>query len=931
MANKVQIDDIDVAKYQVLRKALEDDKRLNDEMRSGLNSILSYLDSAIQKGKVLSSEEANAVESIMKRIQALGEYNKLLKSCNKDHKDIVNDFALLLDLQEKLNEEVKANRDATVDIAKYASDPKVKEYLDGLHIDNTTKYKDAAPALKKLIDGGSRANKELLSASAELDKVNSKLSKTEMLVSSANKHMNNARQVLGAIKDTIASISEDWRKFNDIAAKTSREMGLSLNNLRAYQTTMMRDVASFGMQYGLAYDDMDKFQRKYSEVTQRNMLMNRENKETFGAMHVLIGDEAFSTAVGEFDKLGGGLETSATYLMKQYDVATKMGLNANQAVNIMNKNLSMANKYSFKDGVNGFQRMALLSQQLRMNMESVGAVIEKSSSLEGAIDMAASMQVLGGSYAAQFGNPLQVLYESLNDAEGMAERIRNTFADKANFNYKTGMADISNFNRAMMREAAKNMGYSFDEALNIANREAVRRESMRYMNSGLSETDKDLLANLAQYNVERQRFEVTYFGEDNKERTVDIANISASDIKYIKNNIVNDDLNGNVRDIHRILREQFGHKAKSLVSMNESITGAKTSWSAMKGMAEDGVMQKADGIIKDGAEWIGGLSNNWLYGLGTLGLGYGLIKGGLSIAGRTADFVRGFRSGSTSISGSSLPGSTGTTGATGNLTPPPGPTTTKPSGGWYKVGGRKMAIHGNEIHVEGVKTPISANSPTGKILAAEIKAAKGGLGATGKVAAGSKAALGLKALKGSGAASGVISGIVTGIEEFGGDNNHTTGQKALITGGSAVGGGLGAWGGAALGAAALGAISAGTLAPLGALIGGALGGWGGSEVGKNLMGKVSGADKSENVKPHPLDNGTAGPMFSGDINVHVNGTIKIKYPDGASQELAKELQKPEIRQAIKNIVVSELAKANAHGGTIDMGSQQMQINGVGLT
>lgn len=166
----------------------------------------------------------------------------------------------------------------------------------------------------------------------------------------------------------------------------------------------------------------------------------------------------------------------------------------------------------------------------------------------------------------------------------------------------------------------------------------------------------------------------------------------------------------------------------------------------------------------------------------------------------------------------------------------------------------------------------------------------------------------------SGVGAGVLSGVWTGLEEFGGANNHTTGQKVAITAGSTLGGAAGAM---------LGTIAG----PTGVMIGGMLG----SALGSKLGSVLSGANKADGVKPHPLDNGTAGPMFSGDINVHVNGTIKIKYPDGASQELAKELQKPEIRQAIKNIVVSELAKAKSGGVTVDMGSQQMQINGIGLT
>lgn len=927
MNKTVPIDEFDVSRYQSLKKAIQDTSRLSNELQTGLGGITSYLDEAIQKGKVLTAEEAKMAESLMKRVQMMGEYNKILISCGKTHSQIAGDFDKLLEAQEKLNEQLKNNKKAVAEITDY--DEEIQEYFKSFGIvnDGKVKLKDAAAVINKIVTLISNGTKEIAAANIELERANGLLAKTDRIVRKGSVYFNGIKQTLGVIKRTITDVTENWRKFNDITAKTSRNMGLSLNNLRAFQTTMMRNVASFAIQYGLNYDDLVKFQQKYTEVTQRNAIINRENAESMSAMHVLVGDEAMFSAVNEFDKLGGGIQTATSYLMKQYDVATKLGLNANQAVNIMNKNLSMANKYSFKDGVNGFQRMALLSQQLRMNMESVGAVIDKSSSLEGSIDMAASMQVLGGSYAAQFGNPLQILYESLNDAEGMANRVINTFADKGNFNYKTGMVDISAFNKAMMREAAKNMGYSFEEALNIANRTGVRRESMRYMSDRLSNEEKDLLANLAQYNVERQRFEVTYFGADNMEHTVDIGNINPSDIKYIKNNIVDESLDTNVKNIYSLLRERFGHKARSLVSMNENIAGAKTTMSAMRGMIEDSYMKGIDGMTKDVSEYVGGLSSGWQKTIGGIRdavvIAAGL--GGLGYIGyNTYTRIKGIPSGlgnSSAPLGGINPGGVYGSGGGGNVAPAAVPSSRTGARVYIGPDGKKYKLYKNgTLSVDGQKYKPNSRGYKSN-LQAYARASNAGQTATQVHPVSSAQTGAMSRIIGrvgprvaSGVGAGVLSGVWTGLEEFGGANNHTTGQKVAITAGSTLGGAAGAM---------LGTIAG----PAGTMIGGMLG----SALGSKLGSVLSGANKADGVKPHPLDNGTAGPMFSGDINVHVNGTIKIKYPDGASQELAKELQKPEIRQAIKNIVVSELAKAKSGGVTVDMGSQQMQINGIGLT
>lgn len=99
--------------------------------------------------------------------------------------------------------------------------------------------------------------------------------------------------------------------------------------------------------------------------------------------------------------------------------------------------------------------------------------------------------------------------------------------------------------------------------------------------------------------------------------------------------------------------------------------------------------------------------------------------------------------------------------------------------------------------------------------------------ATGQVVSGSKSSAGIFA-KGalniggrlaSGVAPGLLNGLFTGIEEFGGNNNHSFGRKVARTAGSTVGGIIGG---------ALGSFAG----PIGIMIGS----YAGSQLGKLIGG-----------------------------------------------------------------------------------------------
>jgi len=60
--------------------------------------------------------------------------------------------------------------------------------------------------------------------------------------------------------------------------------------------------------------------------------------------------------------------------------------------------------------------MAKYSVQAKQDLTGVFDAMEKSRTLEGVIDMAAELQVMGGGFAA-LADPMSMLFESRNDPE----------------------------------------------------------------------------------------------------------------------------------------------------------------------------------------------------------------------------------------------------------------------------------------------------------------------------------------------------------------------------------------------------------------------------------------------------------------------------------------------------------------------------------
>jgi hypothetical protein len=120
----------------------------------------------------------------------------------------------------------------------------------------------------------------------------------------------------------------------------------------------------------------------------------------------------------------------------------------------------MANRLTFKNGVEGITKMVALSEKLGFNLRSMEGAADKFYDLQDSIENSAKLTMLGGAIGALGGNPLDMTYEANNDMEAFTERIARTVSGYATFDAKTGISKVDPLAMNMLKEYAKVLGYS---------------------------------------------------------------------------------------------------------------------------------------------------------------------------------------------------------------------------------------------------------------------------------------------------------------------------------------------------------------------------------------------------------------------------------------------------------------------------------------
>lgn len=396
--------------------------------------------------------------------------------------------------------------------------------------------------------------------------------------------------IRGALSQGISLAQNAFKtavSFHEESISFARSVGLSYKQAQGYSKALVESTSNLANKYGVTAAAIREVQRNISDATGRQLLLNNAQRESMVQMNKLVGSQVSTQFITEImTNMGGQFTAYEKALQKTYSTAAKQGLNAEKFTAKVAQNLSMANRLSFRNGVEGIIKMAAMSEKLGINMQSVETAANQFRELDKSIASSAHLQMLGGSAAVYGGNPLTMAYEANYDPEALAERTSQILSSYATFDRNRGIANINGMNMDFVRGIANAMGISVDDASKMAKKQAeVRFKETQFGSDirSIARGDKDLenyIINNSNFNPTTQRLEVN--GKD-------ISSISKKEWDIIKKTSQKSD------------RELLEDQAKSLISINEQLSGTITTViaSIAKGLDLDENLQKIQKGIQE--------------------------------------------------------------------------------------------------------------------------------------------------------------------------------------------------------------------------------------------------------------------------------------------------------------------------------------------
>ena len=621
-----------------------------------------------------------------------------------------------------------------------------------------------------------------------------------------------------------------WGKIDQAASKFAKTIGTGAVGMERLRKNAIESVQKgrFGAKYNVSADELIGLQETYSNTIGRNIQISASDQENMAAMFRVMGEGGGDFAA-KLENFGLSYTDAANKAGKMFKEAGKYGISFDKYSKNVANNIKLAQNYTFKNGIKGLESMAKKATAMKLDMQQVASFADKVSTVEGAINTGAQLQVLGGSFA-QFSDPMGMMNEALTDMEGLQDRFEKMIGGLGNFDAQKGEIAISAFDKQRIKVAAEAMGMSYDQVMETTM--AKGRQKFiggQIANKGYTEDEQELLKNIA--TVQNGKATVSYVDSSGKKQEVNLAekSLSKTELEMIKQQTQSE--SDDIKDIAATLR-----------GWDDVMQGTKKQYENTKAaiIERRGWGVKAKNIV----EYVGesnrllGLILNAVIALGLGNAALSMLRGG----------------------GKLINGRSGGAGRRELRT------TTKPtSGGGFKNVWESAAMSAGSGVLKSARVVKNAGKSLTKAGYNTLGNifTKGGQGIQ-KVGIG-LAKNGGKFLKvGGGIASGAISGVLTGIDEFGkggkdyGKNAKGKSQnwkKYGRTAGSAVGGGFGAVLGGALGS---------MIAPgIGTAIGTALGGMAGDAIGKWAGGGFA----NQKRRAKKAEEFGIGGMLTGDYSV----------------------------------------------------------------
>ena len=454
----------------------------------------------------LSDDEKKLLRDLKERAKLEAEINSGLKGYleNLEKVKLLNqDIKVATEAVAKANAKM-AEAAAAGDQVKYAQAQKVKDTLeDQLAI--LTQQRD------RIVEIGKEA-KRMKMTFAELG--------AGALKATA--------KTLGNLPGIIANSTNKLKDLFEMD-KSIKTSALQMGILSKQSIGFRDNIKSASMNtnaLGVGLQELAQIQSQYSENLGRGVVMSQKSLEDIAAVAAStgLGAEGAAQMAADFDRVGMSASGVKTFLEDAMNTSSAMGLNASKVVKNIAMNQKMMNKYRFSAGAKGLAKMAMTATKLGVEMEFATGMADKMWDIEGAIDMSAQLQVMGGAFA-RLADPFKLMYMARNDIKGLTEELANAAKESMTF-AKDGSIEMAADEMHRLKIIAQQAGLEYDDLVK-AGQNALKLDKIKMQASGLDPKLQEFIANTAEFKDGKATIMI---GQDSKM----VSQLNASDIKTLQ-------------------------------------------------------------------------------------------------------------------------------------------------------------------------------------------------------------------------------------------------------------------------------------------------------------------------------------------------------------------------------------------------------------
>ena len=315
--------------------------------------------------------------------------------------------------------------------------------------------------------------------------------------------INNLKNELSGMQSAILNFETQAKK---VSAQTFGQGAEFAKEIRK----QLSDSAEFAGDLGVRIDGVAESLNAVSKAFGTNVMLSESQLNSMIAFQQAtnISAETLGKLVEGFATIGVGTTEALSTLSDMRKQANAFGLNTGQFMETVASNVKLMNSFNFRDGVEGFTRMVARSQSLRINMADVKNLAVDLLNPEKAVELAASMQMLGGSVAG-LSDPFQLMNMAQNDMEGLQNAIIDTAAASVTFNEETGSFNLSATEMRRLRAQAQALGMDYEELANTAVKARQKQEAMGQLRfTNFSEKEQEFLSNIGQFEGGELKFKI---------------------------------------------------------------------------------------------------------------------------------------------------------------------------------------------------------------------------------------------------------------------------------------------------------------------------------------------------------------------------------------------------------------------------------------